>query len=171
MIGLFGNPLIQRQRPPQQTAAQQAAQAKLIAHAQADSDAAKSTVISLIDSFKQSLRAPLNTLTSEELLDRFTWEFKNLPLLHNGPLDNTDPAGINDDTPLSTTLSNGYLQNVCQRYVLGGAESYNNFCYEHNIMVTDFALPPFRTPGDCQAAGTANPTLRETNDCVLYAPY
>lgn len=89
-----------------------------------------------------------------------SWEFARLPLIHNGPLDDSDPAGCKDDTDLFTSLTNGYLQNVCQRFVLG-VEADSNLEGEHEIMTGYMGLPKFsRGPGD--------PTLREANSCVLY---
>jgi hypothetical protein len=51
----------------------------------------------------------------DELLLILNWEFKHQSILHNGPIIKGAATAISDDTDLFTTLSNGYLQNVCQR--------------------------------------------------------
>ena len=65
-----------------------------------------------------------------ELFALLEWEFKRLPLIHNAPLK--DAAKINDDTKMMTTLTNGYLQNVAQRYLLG-VESKHNLINEGQV--------------------------------------
>ena len=52
---------------------------------------------------------------------------------------------------------NGYLQNVIQRYVLGFDA---HMAPESQIMVDYLHYPPFKNPN--------NPTLRESNDRLLY---
>ena len=69
--------------------------------------------------------------TVDELLAMFTWEFQHMALLHNGPLMN--PAAVADDTNMVTTLTNGYLQSVAQRYVMG-VEPLRNLQGEGYIM-------------------------------------
>ena len=71
---------------------------------------------------------------------------------------------ISDDTDMQTTLTNGYLQNVVQRYVLG-VEPWNdptggNMQGEGWIMENYMNFPPFKNP--------QRPTLREANDRVFY---
>ena len=88
-----------------------------------------------------------------------TWEFKRLPILHNGPLNTKEDPAISDDSDLTTTLSNGYLQNVCQRYVLG-VEGKTNFENEGAISEKYMHYRPFENK--------ERPTLREANDRVMY---
>eukprot|EP00935_MAST-01C_sp_MAST-1C-sp1_P001542 g1542.t1 len=102
---------------------------------------------------------PMANASADTLINMLKWEFKRLPILHNGPLL---PGGgeIADDSDLETTLSNGYLQNVCQRWLLG-VEQKNNFEGECNdIMVNYMHFRPFEKQD--------TPTLRETNNRVLY---
>eukprot|EP01048_Picozoa_sp_COSAG05_P022377 COSAG05_NODE_4454_length_1508_cov_1.616749_2_plen_195_part_00 len=52
-----------------------------------------------------------------------------MQLFHNAPLDGADAdRGAHmcypDDTPLNITLRNGYLQQPCQRFVMGGGDSH-----------------------------------------------
>ena len=51
--------------------------------------------------------------TTDELIEMLLWEFKRLAIIHNGPLIG-ESKGVQDDSDLETTRSNGYLQNVCQ---------------------------------------------------------
>ena len=92
-----------------------------------------------------------------ELFALLEWEFKRLPLTHNAPLK--DAAKINDDTKMMTTLTNGYLQNVAQRYLLG-VESKKNLINEGSIMVEYLGCTPF--------AVEDQPTLREANSRIFY---
>ena len=114
--------LVTKQRPPRQNVNQNAAVQQLLADAKSQSDAAKPQVIDAIEKIRSQLLSPYNTYTSEQLLEMFSWEFKRLPIYHNGPLDAAEQtkSSITDDTVLNVTLKNGYIQNVCQRYVLGG---------------------------------------------------
>jgi hypothetical protein len=61
---------------------------------------------------------PMAKANVSVIVEMLQWEFKRLPILHNGPLLQGGGA-IPDDSDLETTLSNGYLQNVCQRWLLG----------------------------------------------------
>ena len=58
-------------------------------------------------------------LSSEQLLEMFTWEFQRLPIFHNAPLDgwDVDRIGINDDSPLNISLENGHIQQPCERWL------------------------------------------------------
>lgn len=64
-----------------------------------------------------------------------------------------------DDTDLPTTLTNGFLQNVCHRYLLG-YETYFNFNAESNIQMIFMHYPQFKQYD--------RPTMREANDRVMY---
>ena len=126
-------------RPPQQTAAQAAVVAKQTAGAAAASAAAEPWVRSYIESMRPKLASlPCSNASTDELLAMLTWEFKHMALLHNGPLVN--PAPVADDTNMVTTLTNGYLQNVAQRYVLG-VEGASNFQGEMGLMQRYLGFP------------------------------
>ena len=101
---------------------------------------------------------PCENATPDELLSILSWEFQRLPILHNAPIV-PGANQIDDDTDLFTTLTNSYLQNVCQRYLLG-VEPKNNFAGEQDIMVRYLNYPSFKDP--------THPTLREANDRVMY---
>lgn len=101
--------------------------------------------------------AAIKRMGADELLELLTWEFRRLPLIHNAPLE--DAAKINDDTKMMTTLTNGYLQNVAQRYLLG-VESQKNLINEGRIMVDYLGCTPF--------AVEDQPTLREANSRIFY---
>lgn len=96
--------------------------------------------------------------SAEELQNILEWEFKHLPITHNAPLM-PNAAEVEDDTDLFTTLANGYLQNVCQRYLFGD-ESSENFLAESEISELYMNYPKFKTAN--------HPSLRETNDRVMY---
>ena len=154
-------PTLQAQRPPQQTAVQAAVVAGNVKDAADKSAAAEPWVRTYLET---TVRKGITNLwcanaSTDELLEILKWEFAHQSILHNGPVDKGDPTQISDDTDLFTTLSNGYLQNVCQRYVLG-VEASNNFVGESNIMVEYMNYPPF--------TNTTKPTLREANDRVVY---
>ena len=84
-------------------------------------------------------------------------EFERLPIQHNAPLDAADHQ-FGDDTKMLVQLSNGYIQNVCQRFALGLAET--NLRLHPEVMVPFFKLPPWKNESD--------PTMREANDCFLW---
>ena len=149
------DPLYTPHRPPQQTAVQATAMSALLAEARNLSEAAKPALLAAIEQTRPTLLFPYNATSAEDLLQMLYWEFSRLPVMHNAPLT-ADEKGHGDDTALLTTMRNGYLQNVCQRYVLG-AEGNG---LHNSIMVPWFKLPPWAKPDE--------PTLRETNDCFLY---
>jgi Cys-rich protein (TIGR01571 family) len=152
-------------RPPRQTAAQAAAMRKIEAQAVKASAAAEPWVLSYFSSetVRSVLHPSLQNYSSKELLDMFAWEFQRLPLIHNAPVDawDVDRAFIEDDSPMDVTLSNMYIQQPCQRYVLGGPESlwrtlmYGNMYSQHFDLAVDHL---------CDLTAS----LRQSNDCLLY---
>ena len=155
------DPLLQPYRPPQQTPKQAGALQSLIAKAQSDHEAARPYMLSLMQSVVQPACAglPCAGSTPAELLTMLDYEWTHDWIIHNAPADETDPAGIVDDTVLRTTLTNGYLQNVCQRYALG-VENIRNYQGEYAIMREYMHIPAAKDVND--------PTLRESNECILY---
>lgn len=130
----YDGALVQRFRAPQQTAAQTAAQTKIAAKAAIDSVAAKPWVLQYMGSsvVRGHLDSSLQKYSNAQLLEMFEWEFKRLPIFHNAPIDAEDvdrscSSGIIcDDSSLNVSLGNGYLQQPCQRYVLGGPQPIQN---------------------------------------------
>jgi hypothetical protein len=110
--------------------------------------------------FRQAIKGlSMVNASTATIVEILKWEFKRLPILHNGPL-NPGGGDIPDDSDLLTTLSNGYIQNVCQRWLLG-VEKKGNFEGEcNNIMPNYMHFKPFQHADE--------PTLREANDRVLY---
>lgn len=101
---------------------------------------------------------PCSNMSPDELIDMLEWEFTHLPLIHNLPVTPGRDT-IGDDTDLFTTMTNRYLQNVCQRYLMG-TESTSHFIGESDVMVNVMHYPPFSDP--------THPSLREANDRVMY---
>jgi hypothetical protein len=155
-------PLSQPARPPQMTGVQYNTLANNLKTAKADSAAAKSWLLTHLDTVvrpklqKDKFPAWVKDANASTLLDALTWEFRHQTLLHNAPIYSKH-ALIQDDSDLNTTLRNGYLQNVCQRYLLG-QENQANFVNEGNIMTQFMGYPSFNK----------RPTLREVNDRVMY---
>jgi hypothetical protein len=81
-------------------------------------------MLEYMQSVRSSLDPSLQSLSTEDLLEMFIWEFQRLPIFHNAPLDawDVDRAGIKDDTPLNITLENGHIQQPCERWVVGGPQ-------------------------------------------------
>ena len=102
-----------------------------------------------------NIPAEIKGMSASDLLELLQWEFKRLPLIHNAPL--VDAAQVNDDTKMMTTLTNGYLQNVAQRYLLG-VESTSNLQGEDEVMVDYLGVPPLKKKNQ--------PTLREASACA-----
>ena len=155
-------PTLQAQRPPQQTAVQASVRASNVKDAASLSAAATPKVMSLLDATRASGKLKglwCENSTSDELLAVLQWEYMHQSILHNGPLKRGTTPDINDDTDMVTTLSNGYMQNVIQRYVLG-VEHTGNAMGEGGIMESYMGYPPFAHP--------TQPTLREANDRVFY---
>jgi hypothetical protein len=143
-----GPPLAQAKRPPQQTAEQYRVQQLNTKDSKAKSAAARSWLSTEVQTpaFRQEItNLPCANATTDDIIGMLSWEFKRLPILHNGPLL---PGGgsIPDDSDLLTTLSNGYLQNVCQRWLLGveGKGNYEGEC--NNIMTNFMHFAPFEKP-------------------------
>ena len=90
---LENDPCLVQQRPPHQTQAQYRARAALLADAKAKSDAAKPALLQALNATRPQLFAPFDTYSAETLLDMFSWEFRRLPIQHNGPLDATEQTG------------------------------------------------------------------------------
>ena len=147
------NYLEQDARPPQQTSTQANVLQKNVRGAAAQSALAEAWLATHLDTVVRPglTGLPCAAATAEELLAIVKWEFNHQQLIHNAPVQ-PGQAGIDDDTDLKTTLMNSYIQNVCQRYLLG-EESKNNFEGESGIMEQYMAFPPFVDP--------AHPTLRE----------
>eukprot|EP01043_Picozoa_sp_COSAG02_P027027 COSAG02_NODE_1576_length_11868_cov_82.967117_1_plen_1282_part_00 len=161
-------PLVQRFRPPQQTPAQATAHAKLETKAKIDSEAARAWVTSYLggSAVRKHLDASLQHYNGSQLLEMFEWEFQRLQLFHNAPIDGkrifvqTGKRCCPDDTPLNETLNNGYLQQPCQRYVMGGGQRSLQF-YQH--LYTD------RYGLDYGSCGfSENTTLQQANNCMLF---
>ena len=164
-------PLRSAFRPPQQTAAQAKAMAKVYAAAATDSAAARPWALAYMGSaaVRSRLHASLQHYSNEQLLAMFSWEFERLPLFHNAPLDSFGATlfAVQDDTPLNVTLDNGYLQNVCQRYVLGGPESWWSTVTYGAMFIDGFGVEPDSSMGNGnQCVFTSS--LRSANDCLLY---
>lgn len=66
----------------------------------------------------------LQGMNAQDLMNIIEWEFKHAPVIHNGAVRTTDP-GVTDDADMFTTFTNGYIQNVCQRYLMGYLSSFN----------------------------------------------
>eukprot|EP01052_Picozoa_sp_SAG31_P034481 SAG31_NODE_4035_length_3645_cov_1.508460_2_plen_982_part_00 len=160
----FDDPALRQPlRPPQQTPAQAAAMKKVYAEALLQSAAAKQYALNYMADILPSLDPTLQHLSPDELLQMFTWQFQRLPVFHNAPLDSwdVDRIGINDDSPLNITLSNGYIQQPCEREVLGGPQNL-----EATIMYGDMYKSHFDLPVKHLCDLTA--TLQKANDCLLF---
>jgi hypothetical protein len=97
--------------------------------------------------------------TTDELLAILSWEFRNQPVVHNGPWHADEPGQVGDDTSLNTSLENGYLQNIVHRYLLG-METKDHFRAEQYLMTQYMNFPLFKN--------VEHPTMREANDRVVY---
>lgn len=154
--------LFQERRPPQQTSVHSAVCHANIVDAPTKSKNAYSEVLTMmtavVNSGKLKAVPSLATATAADLMTMFEWEFKHMPATHNGPITPHDSM-CPDDTDMITTLTNGYIQNVPQRYLLGD-EPTDYFSLETNIMAKYMNFPPFKDP--------TRPTLREANDRILY---
>ena len=155
------NPLLQAHRPPQQTSVQQSVLGFNLQNVQNQSDFAKTYVMQMIDTqMRPDLKDMpwLFTKTTEELYDMLAWEFSHQQIIHNGPIM-ADAANVDDDTDLMTTLSNGFIQNVWQRYLLG-QQTVTEAVGEGYIMEQYMHYPAFNN--------AQHPTMREANDRVIY---
>ncbi len=83
---------------------------------------------------------PCADASADELVAILNWEFKRLPIIHNGPLKASEHNKVDDDTDVLTTFNNYYAQNVCQRYLMG-VQNYNNFYNEGKIMTKYMHYP------------------------------
>jgi hypothetical protein len=146
------NPLLQAHRPPPQTHVQEQVRTKNVANAPGESAEARSELLSMLscDSHK------CINMDREELLELLTYEFERLPLIHNGPVYESE---VGDDTDLITSLQNGYLQNVIHRYVLG-FDKDGHAAAEGKTMERFFGYPRYKNLSD--------PTLCEANDRMLF---
>jgi hypothetical protein len=163
-------PLRQAFRPPRRTDAQTAAMAKIEATAVHGSAEAKDWALSYLasDAVRGRLDASLQHYSDEQLLEMFSWEFERLIVWHNAPLDAAmvERSTTNrDDTPLSITLENGYLQNPCQRHVLGGDQAVL-----YNLMVQHQFTDIFGIQTDSHIRSMCDyiGTLREANNCMVF---
>jgi hypothetical protein len=84
-------PLLQRFRPPRQTASQAAAYRAIEKKAETLSAAARPWVLEYMGSktVRSQLDPSLQHYSNEELLQMLTWEFERLPIFHNAPVDGT----------------------------------------------------------------------------------
>jgi hypothetical protein len=160
----FDDPALrQRARPPRQTPMQAAAMAKIEEKAQKLSAAARPWVLQYMKDIRPSLNTSLQVLLPETLLEMFEWEFQRLPIFHNAPLDDwdVDRIGINDDTPLNITLTNGHIHNPCQRWVLGGPEDLFTTVMYGDMFSVHFDMK-------VQHLCDLTASLRGSNNCLLF---
>jgi Cys-rich protein (TIGR01571 family) len=159
-------------RPPQETAVQSKAMEAIYETAATESAAARPWALSYMGSpaVRSRLHASLRHYSDEQLLQMFAWEFERLPIFHNAPLDSFGETlgQVRDDTPLNVSLDNQYLQNTCQRYVLGGPESFWSVGLGYSSMFIDgFGLSPDTSAKNGQQCVFTS-SLRSSNDCLLY---
>jgi hypothetical protein len=147
--------LVQLHRPPEQTPIE-----KEVRHSNVASAPQKSAAATVALTAGLACDAALcKGMTAEQLYDVLQYEFPRLPFIHNIPMNSEEDHG--DDTDLWTTLHNGYLQNVIQRFVLSTEESRSNMIDEGRVMEIELNYPAFKNPNF--------PTLREANDRMIYA--
>eukprot|EP01051_Picozoa_sp_SAG22_P014117 SAG22_NODE_1669_length_3849_cov_3.221333_2_plen_339_part_00 len=98
----------------------------------------------------------------------FEWEFERLQqLFRNAPVDGADADReakmcCPDDTPLNETLNNGYLQQPCQRYAVGGGETLGSLQFYQHLYTARYGLDP----GSCGVG--ENTTLQQANNCMMF---
>ena len=136
--------------------------------AQQQSAAAQSWVIDHLGSptTRARLDPSLAVMTPEQLLERLDWEMARLPIIHNAPVSDISAGempGLQDDTPLNVTLRNGYLQNVCHRYVFGGSRPPESKLraitnYANGVFHAHYHMPPY----------SDTVTAREANECMIF---
>ena len=128
-VTVADDPLYQAFRPPRQTPVQAAVIENITAFARTHSEEAKPGVLQYMGSeaVRSKLHESLQHLTDDELLGRFIWEFERLPIFHNTPSSELDleEARVHDDSAISVSVRDGYLQNLCIREVLGVNEPVN----------------------------------------------
>ena len=74
-------------------------------------------------------------------------------------------AVIPDDSPLNLTLHNGFVQQPCQRYVLGGAQPVANVFGYEQFYTGMFGL---QTTASSDSKCGLFSTLREADSCMLF---
>jgi hypothetical protein len=155
-------------RPPPQSAVQAKALAETVKHAKEQSEKAKVGLLQHLDTrVRQGLHVSLQNLSAAELLDRLTWEIQHLPIIHNGPAVPLDPKApfASSGGGLNTSMSQGYIENVCQAVVMGGKPQ---FSVEYQAEL-EFMVRFMHIPADLKKhmlAGDA--TMRQADNCVQY---
>jgi hypothetical protein len=92
-------------------------------NAKTQSDAKTAALTAILATAKTKMAGlPCAGSTPAELFQMLQYEFLRIPIIHNAPFQQGG-AAIADDTDLFTTLRNGYLQNVIQRFVMGIQDS------------------------------------------------
>jgi len=171
-------------RPPRQTSTQATVLAELHANASTASAAALSGTLELMEALRENLHPTLHELTSEELLERFKWEFEHLQLFHNAPtspdndLELFRESGYNssylpgqhngsDDSPVLSSLYSGVLQNSCVRQAIGGPQRAPNG-YPPKFTWMGMPESAYGTKDDDDGFEKMQYTLREANECFLF---
>ena len=129
-VTVADDPLYQAFRPLRQTPVQAAVIENITAFARTHSEEAKPWVLQYMGSeaVRSKLHESLQHLTDDELLERFIWELERLPIFHNAPSSELDlkEASVHDDSAISVSVRDRYLQNPCIRGVHGGNEPVNH---------------------------------------------
>jgi len=159
----YDDVLLTRHRPPRQTPAQAAAMRRIEVQAAANSSAARQWVLEYMGSpaVRSRLDASLQKYSNEELLEIFIWEFERLQLFHNAPASGLDADSTMlqcTETDLNVTLSNGYMQDACIRYVLGGPHPKQSVDSYSRMFTDMFGVPTM----------SATTSMRKANDCLLF---
>jgi hypothetical protein len=156
----FNDGLLTKHRPPIQVKDQSDVMNGVKSTAKKLSDDSKQKMITDVLVAAQKSCPQLKDMSGDQLFDWFLWEFQRLPIIHNGPIvDNGDSPYPLDDTDVFTTLKNGYVQNIIQRYVLG-RESKNDYFGQNGIMEHYLGYKPFSNDN--------SPTLSESDQRPLY---
>ena len=146
------------------------------------------------DSVRGRLDSSLQHYSDAQLLDMWVWEMERMAVWHNAPLDTAMVAHSStnhDDTPLNITLENGsaltarrlflgaswksfltftccmtrYLQNQCQRVVLGGDQDLlAPLMVGHQFTDIYGIKPDSHIRSMCDYIGT----LRESSNCMVF---
>jgi hypothetical protein len=162
----FNAGLFTTHRPPQQPATAKSVMKTNTQSASKQSGDQEKAVIQLLKDSRDKLDSAHpyyknNSVTDDELLKWFQWEFERLPIIHNGPIyDRVDGQYPLDDTDVFTTMKNGYIQNIIQRWTLG-REGSKDFTGQSGIMQNYLNYPNFKN--------AQKPTLREANTRPIYS--
>jgi hypothetical protein len=108
-------------------------------------------------------------LTNEQLLERFAWEFERLPIMHNAPLNELDATEIppiiaQDDTRLDVSLGNGFIQNPCQRFLVGESETLGSTRTYTSFFSRRFHMRETDYPTGYDATAS----LRNADNCMVF---